>query len=386
MRWDYVTGYSGLLVEGVANFSVSASGKQIALLRPKKIAANGVKLYNLDLLNLHSMQVSSLVEQTSRLDRVTISPDGAWVAYTMGDSDFTMYVLPVQDAPRAAPLATCVKQTLAQCEQLSWSPDSKGLAWNDAQGVWLADLVSRKASLVHPRQVEMKDPKGKNTPTEIDFSSLNWSPLGRFLLTRVTPSTSDVKWLAVLDTLTGRLAQIPESYQHQTPQTHAFWLPDGLLLLAYTTDEDSQSYLHVKLWQVVVTNNDLLVPRELSELAPGDFQIPVPQDLTGSGLCPKWLAQLEQGKLLLEIAQPDGLSAPWLFALDLQKQAIIKLYDLPEDAVEVLWSPDGGGALILGSHSQIVFVPADGGPFYSLLHSLGEDAHGFQWLPPTPRT
>jgi WD40 repeat protein len=351
-----------------------------------KIAANGIELFNLDLLDMESMQVNALLQQTPRLGHVTISPDGGWVAYTMGSPDLTVYALPVRDTPQAVKLGACVTETDGHCEQLSWSPDGKSLAWNGAQGIWLADLSSLKTSLVHTRQVVVKDPKGENTEIDIDFLSLSWSPLGRFLLTQIALSSSDVKWLAVLDSLTGRLAQVPDTFEHRTPQTHALWLEDGLLLLAFNEGETSQPYLHIKLWQVVVTNNDLLVPRDISALIPGDFQIPVPQDLTGSSLCPKWLAQLEQGKLLLEIALPNGLSAPWLFALDLQKQALSKLYDLPNDTVDILWSPDGGGALILGGHSQIIFVPADGSPFYSLLPGLGKDAHEFQWLPPSPRT
>ena len=386
MRWDHFTDFSGMLVEGVINFSANATGKQIALLRPEKVAANGVKLYGLDLLDLESMQVVNLLEQISRLDNITISPDGKWVAYMMGEHISTVYALPVDKAIQTIELGTCLDETQTHCEQLTWSPDSRLIAWNDARGIWISPLTGAIDSPAHTRKVEVEDPRGEKTEIEVDFHSLDWSPVGRFLLTKIAPSASDVKWLALLDTLTGRLAAVPDTYERMTPNANALWMTDGKLLLIHTSDRNGQSYLQVKLWQIVPTSVDLLVPHNFSDQDSNDFGIPLPINSAGTSLCPAWLAQLEEGQIMLEIAPPQNLAASLLFSLDLKEQTLHQLVDVPFDIVEILWAPDGSGVLILGGHSQIIFAPNHSTSFYDLRPILGDDAHGFQWLAPSPRS
>jgi hypothetical protein len=241
-------------------------------------------------------------------------------------------------------------------------------------------------SPAHTRKVEVKDPGGEKTEIEVDFHSLSWSPVGRFLLTKITPSASDVKWLAVLDTLTGRLVAVPDTYEHITPNANVLWMLDGKLLLIYTYDLNGESYLYIKLWQIIPTSNDLLVPQDISEQVPGDFGIPLPTSSAGMSLCPAWLAQLEEDRIVLEIAPTQGQAETLLFSLDLKELTLHKLLDISFDIDKMLWAPDGGGALILGGQSQIIFAPIDGSSYVDLRPILGDDAHGFQWLAPSPRS
>ncbi|MBN1145870.1 MAG: WD40 repeat domain-containing protein [Anaerolineales bacterium] len=382
MRWDYVTGFTGMLASGVAEFSVSATGKQVAMLRPKNIAANGIELFNLDLLDFESKQIITLIERTPRPANMSISPDGAWVAYTLIQPDSPVFALRSDGAGEPIQLGRCHCQAGGRC--LAWSPDSQSLLWSDTQGAWIAQLEQPAPKIVHPGKVEVTDPEGTCSEIDVHFESLDWSPDGRYVLVKVKPVSSGVSWYAILDTPTSRLVEVPGSFEYDEEFASISWSPDGALLVAHSGIAALASPPYIQIWRILATHDNLLIPDRILEL-PGDTN-DFPPGQVDNDYCIEWLSKNEADKLLLGVTFPGTKLAPRLFSLQIEKGQLDKLFELTPSAIDVLWSPDGAGALILGSQGQMIFAHTSSGALYDVRPSLGADAHGFTWLPPAPRS
>lgn len=385
-RWDYVTGFTGILVDNVAEFSVSASGKKLALLRPWKITANGVELFDLDLLDFESKQIITLLEKTSRPFKTTPSPDGGWIAYITSEGESKVRAIRSDASSPPIELGLCRRLTVAHCGDVAWSPDSRSILWSDSQGVWISYLEEASTQLVHSRKVEVDDPGGKKNEIQVDFNSLSWSPSGRYVLTEILPFDSGVSWHAVLDTRTGRLVEVPDSFEYHGPIASVSWLQDGNLLVAHAAEAPDHKIPFIKSWHILATHDELLVLDKKFDLHSDNFPSFNTQSEANSSHCLNWVAQQNTDSLHLGVTLPEAAAAPVLFALDLQKGKLEKLITIPHDTIEVLWSPDGGGVLIIASDGQLLFTPASGEALYDLLSVLGADASGFTWLPPAPRS
>jgi hypothetical protein len=98
------------------------------------------------------------------------------------------------------------------------------------------------------------------------------------------------------------------------------------------------------------------------------------------------MAQLDGGFVVFAVTL-EGASSPFaLFTLDLSHGTLFSLGEIPSDTIEVLWAPDGSGAILLGTRSQPVFLQFDQNTMLDLQSQFGSDAHGFRWLAPMPRS
>jgi hypothetical protein len=386
MRWDHITDYTGVLAEDVEEFSVSASGKEIALLRRPYVAANGVELFNLDLLDFDTKKIVTLIEQTPRLFQATLSPDGHQAAYMLQEGGGPVYALHIETPTQRTRLGECKQEKPDQCRQLAWSPDNRYVLWNDASGIWMAFLEKAAASLAHPNQVEVIDPKGSMTTTDVAFSSLVWSPIGRFVLVKIIPSPTGVRWYGILDTRTQKMIEVPNSHEFASPVVSLNWAQNGDLLLAHSSDPASQRPAFVNLWRPTPTHNELLVLYKSFDLSSDDFPPLSAANVQQGVAYLSWLAQRDEITFHLVTTAPDTTLSPMLFMLDMQDGSLQMIQQIPADSTQVLWSPDGDGALILGQHSLMLFASIDGGELRDLSRLLGADAHDFFWLPPTPRS
>jgi len=384
MRWDYVTGYSGTLVEGVASFSASSSGKQIALVRPRKISANGVELYDLALLDFDSMHLATLVEKISQPVGFAISPDGNWVAYLLAGKPASIYKISSDAASQPIQLGSCSIKNQAHCQTVVWSPDSQSIAWMDAQGIWLSALQPAIPKLVSPTKVEITDPKGKKSVIEVNYDSLSWAPSGRYLLTRLVTS-SRVSWQAILDTRTGRLAEVPDTFGQDKVIVSLGWLHDGSLIVTGASDPIHSLLPYIKVWQVYATSNNLLASYKKFDFQSDQLPQIVSQIKTIPTICLSWPAELQEQKIAFATTMATTSVNPMLFTLDLNDGGIQKLLEIPSDTTDVLWAPDGGGALVIGPRSGILFIPLSRNVIHNVTSLVGSDAHGFKWLPPEPR-
>jgi Tol biopolymer transport system component len=390
LRWDHVTHYSSSLAENVAAFSTNTSGTKIALLRPRGVAANGNELFDLDLLDFSSKQTRHLIEGTPRLLDLTLSPDGAWLAYQQSpDNHPAIFLLCLSDQANPINLGQCAGQSSNRCTPPAWSPDSQSLLWGDQHGLWVAPVGKSSASQLHTSMVEILDPQGKTSQIEAQFSSPKWSPVGRFALVQVIPDQSNASWHAVIDSLTGRLGQVLDSYKLSPNQVSVSWLPNGKLVVARASDQGQQTPATIQIWDVLATNPALLVSAGLykfpSTILPTEATSVTISNPVINPLRLDWIQQSNPGHLLFGALQPDTPTQVGLFDLNLLTNSVTQLSQLASDIDQVSWAPDGSGMLIVTSDGQALFISADGKETINLKTTVGSELKGFIWLPPSLR-
>jgi hypothetical protein len=391
MRWDHVTHYSSSLAENVVAFSTNATGSKIVLLRPKGMAANGNELFDLDLLDFSSKQTRHLIEGTPRMLNLALSPDGDWLVYqlSLDDNSAAIKLLSLSSPMTTENLAQCEILPPYSCSPPVWSSGNQSLLWADRRGVWIADIKKGSVAQLHSSTIEVLDPLGKSSQIDAQLSSPEWSPTGRFALVQVIPNHSDASWHVVIDSLTGRLRQVLDSYKLSPTQVSVSWLPDGKLAVARSSDQSQQTPATIQVWEVLATNSDLLVSTGLykfpsSPLSSETASLAVSNPAINT-LRLDWIQQSNPGHLLFGAYQPDIRSQTGLYDLNMQTNSIIQIVQLTSDVEQVLWAPDGSGMLITTSDKQTFFTSADGKETINLELSVGSTPAGFIWLPPSLR-
>ncbi len=390
LRWDHVTHYSSSLAENVVAFSTNATGSKIILLRPRSIAANGNELFDLDLLDFSSKQTHHLIEGTPSMLNLALSPDGTWLAYQQSsEGKPSMRLLRLAETATPQNLGECETQGSESCTRATWSPDSQNLVWGDPHGLWTAQAGKDSASLVHTSSVEVPDPQGKTSQIEARLVSPEWSPAGRFVLVQVIPYQSEASWHAVIDSLTGKLAQVLDSYKLSPDQVSVGWLPNGRLAVARSSIPGNPAPATIQIWDVFATNPDLLVSYWQFILPSNNLPSgATPQTISDSAISSlrlNWIQQSHPGHLLFGAIQPDSPSQSGLYDLNLLTNSVTQLTQLNTDIKEVFWAPDGSGMLIITADGQAHFVSADGKETFDLELSTGSTLPGFVWLPPSLR-
>ena len=390
LRWDHVTRYSSNLAENVVAFTTNTTGSQIVLLRPRSMAANGEELFDLDVLDFYNKQTRHLSQGTSRLLDLALSPDGDWLAYQHNpDGNFAISLLNISDPATPVSLGLCEALLSNRCTPPAWSPDSQSLLWSDQRGLWIAGVGKGYVSLLHTSTVEIPDPQGKISQIEAQFAAPEWSPTGRFALVQVNPNQSNASWHAVIDSLTGRLGQVLDTYQVSPQQVSVNWLPDGKLAVARSSDQVLQAPATIQVWHVMATNPALLVsagqykfPTDIlsSEATSVDISNPVINSLRLN-----WIQQTNPGHLLFGAIQPESPTQMGLYDLNLLTKSVTQFVQFTSDIKKILWAPDGSGMLIITSDGEVLFTSADGKETINLKSTAGSSSTGFIWLPPTLR-
>lgn len=402
MRWDHVTGYSSLLADNVTEFSISANGKNILILRPSHVSANGQSLYDLHLLNYETLQTSELVEQIHYPYHLEISPDGNWFVYQEKAEGGSISARRTDFPNHLEELGNCVSGNSTTptgdliCSQLSWSPDSRQVVWSDINGLWLSSLQQPTPELIHKPMVSVSDPKDNITEIPVILHNISWSPVGRFVTVQVTPSLEGVHWHAVVDTRLGHLEEIPESSDLTTDFVSIHWTLTGCLIVAHGGNGNLPL---IKIWNVFPTNPDLMVLNRIYELNTSHLaRLSTPSDTATPDLREAarldWFYELDEKTILLGLTFPSNLNQdgesqtiPMLLSLNLINGQIQKLVGLPFDITETLWAPDASGALLLGSNSQYFFfsLTSNNPQLVDLRSVIISGAHNFIWLPPAQR-
>lgn len=382
MRWDYRTKFSSLLVDNVAAFSVSQNTRQVALLRPKEITANGTDLYNLDVLDLSTKQITHLVEDTSNLMAMSFSSQGERLVYVEDDQIFSINT---KTAGEPQQIAKCSRKANLSCsDMVVGSPDGRALAWRDALGIWMVDDKNPEPRLVQSNQVEVTDPKGQKTQNPVDFDQLVWSPDSRFILVKIIPSASGVQWYGLVDTRKARLVDIPSSGIFSEQTAHLLWSAEGGLMLAHSNDTALNQPPFIQTWRLIPTANNILSPDKFLYLGADAAQIsslfPV-----GVSLYPDWLHQFDPITFGFGIIHTDRSSPAHLYQINIQKNILSEIVEIPADTQKVLWAPDNSGALILGESGQVYFASLYDRTLLDLGVTLGKTAGAFAWLSPVPR-
>jgi len=386
MRWDHVTNFFNVLVENVVDFSVNESASHIALLKSANVSRNGVELFHLAVLDLDTKQLQYLLEDTPRLFHISISPDGEWVAYKDEQDNGLIYGIHLDDSQYPHELYACNDADTAKCDLLQWSPVSAELLWSDVDGIWMADFEDISVSQVYSNTIQVADPDGGEEEIDVTFNSFRWSPNGRFVLMDIVPSNYGVRWQGILDTGSGRIIQVPETYDFSNQDACATWTENGSLLVGHSGGVLDPPLPYLDLWNIVPTSQEILLLEEVIDLDSSIFPVLPSQDDPDFHYFPNWLRQSGENQFTFGFCQVGSDTSPILYQLNLENGDVNEIIVIPYNSMDILWAPDGSGALILGKNKEVIYAPFDGNLMRDLRTLFGEDASGFKWLPPTPRS
>ena len=389
LRWDHLTNYGVILAENVVDFSTGALGKSIILLRKKGVAANGVDLFDLDILEFGTKQIRHLIEDIPDIEEIVVSPDGRWLAYYQPSQEVNILAFRVTAPGEVISLGSCLAERSTDCRELAWSPDSINVLWIDKQGIWIADPGKNRRTNLNPGVVKILDPKGMSSDVAARFSTPRWSPTGRFALVRVYPEQSEVRWQSVLDTRTGKTVQVFDSYETGDQLASLIWLADGALAVVHGGDTDRKTAAALKISAVVPTSTEMLIsgreyPFRAQELPAVLSSEDVPYE-NDQPLSLEWLQPIQARHVSLGIRFLGTTMQPILFDLNLENGELTQIAQVAADTQEVIWSPDGSGFLLCGPGGSLSFVQSSGGAAINLQPFAGKSAHSFVWLAPAAR-
>jgi hypothetical protein len=376
MRWSHTQSEPRPAIIDVLDYSASVDGSKIAVVRKTGITANGVETFDLTILDTWSGNFVTLLGSTERLAAFRISPDGDWLALMNGLQQ--IYLLPTDGSDDGELISECQSDSAGDCNDLSWSPDSLEVIWDDARGIWQAGPDELLPRLVISNQLNIPDPKGQMISKQVQFHGLSWSPFGRYVLTRIQPNGSDVSWQAVVDTSLGRMAEIPTSYRLDQPNALAFWLKNGNLAVVHRDDKQTNRPVTLESWQILPTRPDLMRLEFRWEFDDKQLEaFKVGQHTDGLPMTP---CQLNDRTLSLawNSSQLDGPGG--LFTFDIKYGILEKIAEIPAHIVKATWTPEGNAALVQGSDGTLRFVSIDGSTISDLTNRIGQQTCCFTWL------
>jgi hypothetical protein len=366
---------------GMIAFSTSTDGRSIALARWR-----GSEAYDIDLLDMETSQVTPLVQvqgedlvRMAYSSRMTISPDGEWVAYIQPDLPNMTPTPPggglapgmILAVRTAAPeqrieVGYCAQSQINMtCWNIYWSPDSHVIAWNDARGIWLAGLGQSAQLLV------ANDPYDSRGGGRV-FHLWAWSPLGRYALIMTGIYETDAGGYNVLDTEAGRVAgPLPISIFSGESVT---WMRNGRLLITRPGNSVAGHGPSAEIWRID-PNLEPMLDREV-EL---DFGV-------GPENYPLSATQLTDGRLAIGILNrsTSNYTERGLYFVDLSELVPRKVNGLPPVFQQenyllqnIVWLPDGTAAIAHNldydrEHRTLLYVPTDGSPLLDLRPVLDE--------------
>jgi hypothetical protein len=375
-----------LVAAPVISVTVSQDGAFSAITRGQKSNPAGNEFVDLALIDMQSLVTRTLLEDLPSLEFLAISPTGDQLAFKTSAQRDLFYLLPTAEQSQAAPIAMrCAATSEHPCSPPVWSSDGKWLAWSDAKGVWLTDPTSNSTHHLAKDSLEVSDPRGDSSQVAVYYDRLSWSPTGRYLQAVVRRVNGGAHWLGILDTRLERVVPISGSYSLEALRACAHWLPDGRLAIAYPSDLVTGSPPHLETWRLVDTHNEVMILERSYPLPPADYPVATTSSQPAPDFTPAWIEPTGQQAVALGITLPGTGIAPVLYELDLLRARYHKLYSLPYDTTQVLWSRNYQGALILGRHAGVLFAPASTPAGERMLVDLSRlidpGACCFHWLP-----
>jgi hypothetical protein len=217
------------------------------------------------------------------------------------------------------------------------------------------------------------------------YQGLLWSPKGRYVLTHIK-TEADVCWFAILDTRQGRWFEIPDTFQTSTPSSaSANWMDDGKIMVVNIASQTESPITLINFWQVISTSNELLVLEK--EIKLNNLKFPKLNQFVSGEIyyTAGWLEQIREQVICFVIISKDSNQELFLYFLDIEQEIPYLANHANIQATDVLWPPDGSGALLIEGSSKILFAPIDGSEPSQITDLIGKNIHDFTWAPPAPR-
>lgn len=377
--WQATAGELSLLAYRVVDYALSGDGRSLVALRAS--AATEDDRYELVRLDPQTGSSTVLVSDTERIYRLSLSFRGDYLAYTTQESGGRIEILRAIPGSPAVETAACQGDLELDC--LSgpvWAADRTALAWSDDQGVWLISPREQDPQLAVSSLLEVTDPRGGTSEVTVRYQGLSWSPNGRYLLAAVSPVNSNVRWLGVLDTRTGRQAEIPGTFETEQERATAAWMSNGQLAVGLPGSAAAEDLPGIQIWNVLPTRDDLLLSQNLVriplEKLPWMEGIPV-----GSLEYEiNWLSPLRSRFLSFAVRITGRQTSTALFRLDVQYGDLQEIYDFEAGVDQIVWSPTSQEGVLTGPDGLLLYLPGDGSPPFDLLPEFGPEAHTFTWI------
>jgi len=388
MRWDPFTNYVSLISENVLEYSASRNGRLVALLRSRNMVANGIGMYELSILDFDSKQINPIIEQTTRLYSLSMSPNGEWIAYYPQKNGGRLTLIRSDDSDERLELGFCHQDLNTPCDPVSWSADNRSVLWSDQRGLWLTQLDWDAPKLITMNMVEFTDPAGVVSTIQVTFDSLVWSPKGRYAIAEIVPSASIARWYVVIDTRREEFEEVPNSFQAGTEAGNTVWLSDGLLAVGHLNKTGDEPNIMISIYEVVPTHPGIfLAVKELRLYKEDGVVIPETSLAPDNNIFIDWMQQpnTQIYNLFFGVRLLTETASPTLYQLFIEDERLQFVNTIPQLTDEVLWASDLSGALLIGENSDYYFQPLGEEKIKPLSQIFGKDATGFTWLPPSLR-
>lgn len=386
MRWDHVTGTVRVESDNVDEYSIDSSGTFAAVLKSRNIVANGVQLYDLELMDLRSVDIIPISTSIPKIYNLHLSPDNSWILYTSNYNGGKITAIHTSDQQSVIDLGFCHQLLNTPCNNISWSPDSEQVIWSDQRGVWINELLGENPRLITQNRAKISGPGGETTEIEVNYTDFSWSPSGRFVLSTINPTTYQTWWSVIIDSRREAIFDIPQSIQTQGHSGNTAWLQDGSIVVGSSIHQsDNSSYpVIIQIFDIVPTQENLL---QLS----GSFgitgdQLPNPILMTDTPqYLVDWIHQYSENQLNFGVYIAGDNSPKNLYSLMMDKYFINFIRHTPTTTSQVMWALDESGKLIIDSDGSVFFAGMDGESITQLNQILGSELNYFTWLPPAPR-
>ena len=360
----------------IAEIVIDDLNKIAATLVDKGISANGIEQYQICVFKFESGEAYTLIDNIPQPSDLDISPDGKWITYVDTSQSMEMVILSSEQREIEQTLTVCSGDG---CNGKIWSPDSRFFLWTSKSGIWLYDVESGEQENIQSSYVKVSNQSGGEIDLPVIYQPIAWSPSGRYGSVEIHPERSDIEWVGLLDTKTGRMVEVPDTHSYPEDNAVHTWNDDGTLTTVRYMIEDEVEFFETTTYEIVPTHTDLMI-------AKGRKTFSIPEMITGSDNSKSISLQLynlhqqTSGTFSLLLATNSLTSNSWLVELDDHEQFIKVIAEIPRDTMDALWSPDGKYVIILGRHGEHLLIMDTQDTLYDLRVFLGDDLTETHWL------
>ncbi len=370
----------------VTDYRLDQRARSLFMLSSKGIAANGVEMFELLHYELETGILKTLIPDTSRLSHFSVSPDGNWLIYTLENQPVPIYILNADGSRPAAIIGRCHFDLNQGCDHFAWAEDSRFVIWSDHQGVWIADPATITSWKVIGDRLDVTDLLSGKATILASYSNLEWSPKGRFLLATVNPEDSIVHWRALIDTRRGHVAEVPGTYEYLETTARVIWTDNGDLFIVRSLQDDQVGSIELETWKIVPTREDMLLIDRSHQFSNVEMNDQAALDKRITSYFPDLPSQIDRDRYSLYFQSQDSEINSFLSIYETKLNHLIGISELPNDIVQIQWSSDGSGALLIGDHGSALYLSLQEGLIYDLRQLLGESAASVRWFPVESRS
>lgn len=366
----------------VADYRLLEKKQQIVMLRSRGIAANGVELFDIEFVDLATGTYKVLNEETPAVYHLGISPDGEWITYiSQPQGGGPIFSLKTTEISEPVKIGICQAETEYDCQEIVWLEEQNSVMWNDSGGVWLSSPPNFEPIRIIENHVSIIDLDGNERDLEVNFSRLRWSPLGRYILADIHPTRSEIHWQGIIDTLRGKVIEIPDTYEFDEPAAVAEWMPGGDLLVTHVNVDGSDYKLQITKYNVLPTSESLLVPEQEFVLGINVGEEELVEGTDVVRFAPQ-LVYLESDRIVWVVfGNPQSEIRSKLYQADLKYRLVTGNYDLPQDETQYHWSPYSAEAILVIRTEEIYYFSQKEQAVYDITQVFDVSSCCFQWMP-----